>query len=607
MLPCHVHIIAKTDVIKYMLSKPMLTGRIGKWILALSEFSFQYVPQMEVKGQAIADFLAEHQESQNEKASGAGIVIVNPQGVYHYYSFLLDYQGNTNNRAEYEALIIGLEILMDLGAVEVEVFGDLEGSNLAANEMAQLASGVPIQERIYGVDVEIQRRNLPSILERGFSLDIMVLETEIEDWRSPIIHHLKDPSSPASKKNRQQATKYVLWAKNLLRKTPDGLLLKCLGQEESMRVMAEVHEGVCGAHQAGTKMRWLLRRYGYFWPDMEKDCKSYARATDYFTKWVEASAVKSIISAAVKNFIKTKILHRYGVPETIVMDHGPSFISKEVEEFASKYKIKMIQSSPYYPQSNGQAEASNKILVNIIKRMVIDSLEKWHEKLGNTLWAYRTSKRAGTGTTPYALTFGQDAVLPVEINVSSVRIQNQFGLHSEEYIEAMCQGIEDLDVARIEALNQIQEGKKAVARAYNKKVKMKSFQEEDSVWKTVLPLGAQLKGFGKWSPTWEGPFIISRVLDRGGYYLADLKGNRQKHPINVKFLKKYCPTLWDVRDCYIEEDARVTGIPIPQPKKKAKTDVAASIHVPESLLSLPTKAAPSATTEGVGEMSPLLA
>ncbi|KAM2288393.1 hypothetical protein ACFXTI_029274 [Malus domestica] len=343
MLLCHVHIIAKTDVIKYMLSKPMLTGKIGKWILALSEFNFQYVPQRAVKGQAIANFLAEHQESQDEiinipgtlevtsvwippskgvsgkdewvqqeikrvaglwithwklyfdgshtqRASGAGIIIINPQGVYHYYSFRLDYQGNTNNRAEYEALIIGLEILMDLGAMEVEVFSDSElvinqlnkefkctyitmagyylaatqllsywdseisvshvprGSNLAANEMAQLASGMLIQERKYGLDVEIQRRNLPSILERGFSLDVMVLETEIEDWRSPIIHYLKDPSSPTSKKDRQQATKYVLWAKNLLRKTPDGLLLKCLGQEESMRVMAEVHEGICGAH-----------------------------------------------------------------------------------------------------------------------------------------------------------------------------------------------------------------------------------------------------------------------------------------------------------------------------------------------------------------------
>ncbi|KAM2617512.1 hypothetical protein TB1_033897 [Malus domestica] len=134
------------------------------------------------------------------------------------------------------------------------------GFNLAANEMAQIASGVPLQERTYGVDVEIQRRNLPSILERGFILDVMVLETEIKEWRSPIIHHLKDPSSPTSKKNRQQETTYVLWAENLLRKTPDGLLLKCLGQEESMRVMAKVHEEVCGAHQVGMKMRWLLRR-----------------------------------------------------------------------------------------------------------------------------------------------------------------------------------------------------------------------------------------------------------------------------------------------------------------------------------------------------------
>nr|XP_008375751.1 uncharacterized protein LOC103438986 [Malus domestica] len=159
----------------------------------------------------------------------------------------------------------------------------------------------------------------------------------------------------------------------------------------------------------------------------------------------------------------------------------------------------MIQSSPYYLQSNGQAKANNKILINIIRRMVTDSPEKWHEKLGNTLWAYRTSKRAGTGTTLYALTFGQDAVLPMEINVSSVRIQNQFGLHSEEYIEAMCQRIEDLDIARIEALNQIQEGKRAVARAYNKKVKLKYFKEGDLVWKVVLPLGAQLRGFGKWS------------------------------------------------------------------------------------------------------------
>ncbi|XP_070681827.1 uncharacterized protein [Malus domestica] len=105
-------------------------------------------------------------------------------------------------------------------------------------------------------------------------------------------------------------------------------------------------------------------------------------ATYYFTKWVEASVVKNITSATVKKFIETKILHRFGVPE-----------------------------------SNGQAEASNKILVNIIKRTVAENLEKWYERLGETLWTYRTSKRTVTGTTLYALTFGQDAIIPKEINV----------------------------------------------------------------------------------------------------------------------------------------------------------------------------------------------
>ncbi|KAM1196538.1 hypothetical protein ACFX2J_022892 [Malus domestica] len=234
----------------------------------------------------------------------------------------------------------------------------MAGYYLAATQLRSYWDS-EISERKYGVDVEIQRRSLSSILKRGFSLDVMVLETEIEDWRSPIIHHLKDPSSPTSKKNRQQTTKYVLWVKNLLRKTPDGLLLKCVGQEESMRVMAEVREGICGAHQAGTKMRWLLRRgwamdfVGQIYPASSKGHTFIIVATDYFTKWVEASSIKSITSAAVKNFIETKILHRFGVPETIVTDRAPSFISKEVEEFASKYKIKMIQSSPYYPQSNG--------------------------------------------------------------------------------------------------------------------------------------------------------------------------------------------------------------------------------------------------------------
>ncbi|XP_070675847.1 uncharacterized protein [Malus domestica] len=171
-------------------------------------------------------------------AAGAGIVIIDPKRTHHCYSFLLNYQEATNNRAEYEALTIGLEILIELGATEVEVFGDSEfvinqlngeyksrhitmagyylatiqllsywgtkvsvnyiprEPNAIANEMAQLASGAQIQERKFEGDIEVQKRNLPSIFERGFSLDIMTEEIKIEDWKTPIIQYLNNPSFP---------------------------------------------------------------------------------------------------------------------------------------------------------------------------------------------------------------------------------------------------------------------------------------------------------------------------------------------------------------------------------------------------------------------------
>ncbi|CAL8134413.1 unnamed protein product [Prunus armeniaca] len=165
MLPYTIYIIAKTDLIKYMLTRPMLRGRVGKWTLALTEFAFRYVPHKAIKGQAVANFLADHPREEVENmdsvdiananlltrahtflnnpiyslhltpwklyfdgskidiASEAGIVLEEPLGIRHCYSFQLDFQC-TNNKAEYEALIIGLEMLVELEIQSVEILGD---------------------------------------------------------------------------------------------------------------------------------------------------------------------------------------------------------------------------------------------------------------------------------------------------------------------------------------------------------------------------------------------------------------------------------------------------------------------------------------------------
>ncbi|CAL2256810.1 unnamed protein product [Prunus armeniaca] len=127
----------------------------------------------------------------------------------------------------------------------------------------------------------------------------------------------------------------------------------------------------------------------------------------------------------------------------------------------------------------------------------------------------RTSKREATGVTPYALTYGHDAILPTEIAVQSLRIAHQHG--------------------RIDTLNKLLAGKQAVSRAYNRRVKNKSFEEGEIVWKAVLPLGTHIDGYGKWSPIWEGPFIIKQILGMGAYRLQDRDGDVHAAPINGKW------------------------------------------------------------------------
>ena len=84
-------------------------------------------------------------------------------------------------------------------------------------------------------------------------------------------------------------------------------------------------------------------------------------------------------------------------------DQGSSFISKEVRAFIESYKIKLLNSSPYYTQANGQAESSNKILIKLIKKKIEENPKRWHKMLSEVLWAHRISRHGATKVTPFEL------------------------------------------------------------------------------------------------------------------------------------------------------------------------------------------------------------
>jgi hypothetical protein len=81
-----------------------------------------------------------------------------------------------------------------------------------------------------------------------------------------------------------------------------------------------------------------------------------------------------------------------------------------------------LNSSSYYAQANGQAKSSNKVLIKLIKKKIEEVPRRWHEVLSEALWAHRVSKLGATKVTPYELVYGQDAVLPVEVNLQASRV-----------------------------------------------------------------------------------------------------------------------------------------------------------------------------------------
>ncbi|KAM1091665.1 hypothetical protein ACFX19_019333 [Malus domestica] len=139
-------------------------------------------------------------------------------------------------------------------------------------------------------------------------------------------------------------------------------------------------------------------------------------------------------------------------------------------------------------------------------------------------------------------------MLPVELSINSLRMIEQSSLCSAEYNQSMRHELEDLEAARVDVYNLLVAQKQMSEQAYNQKVRQKTFVEGELVWQMVLPVGIKDPMFGKWSPNWEGSFVIHKVLGKCAYHLRDRTSLVYRLPINGKFLKKYYPVTWEMRE-----------------------------------------------------------
>lgn len=260
-------------------------------------------------------------------------------------------------------------------------------------------------------------------------------------------------------------------------------------------------------------------------------------ATDYSTKWTEAKALKSITSQQVQSFVWENIICRFGIPQVIVTDNGRQFDSASFRKFCWEKGITLSFASVAHPQTNGQVEAVNKILKRTMRTKLGDKKGAWPELLPEVLWAYRTSYKAATGETPFSLAFGAEAVVPVEINSTTHRIDT---FDPNENEEQLCLNRDLLEERREQANLRNAEHKNRLKRKFDAKAKVRYLKQGDWALRRVR-LSTKDSAAMTFNQRWEGPYKVIEVLKPGTYRLMDSTGYILPHPWNIEHLRYYYP------------------------------------------------------------------
>ena len=207
-----------------------------------------------------------------------------------------------------------------------------------------------------------------------------------------------------------------------------------------------------------------------------------------------------------------------------------------MDTLVQEYGIQHHRSSAYKPQTNGAVQAANKNIKRILRKMVETSRD-WSEKLPFALWAYRTSFRTSTGATPYSLVYGMEAVLPVEIEIGSLRVALEHQISEIEWAQSRYDQLSLLDERRLRAADHVQAYHRKMTRAFRKRVRLRKFQKCDLVLKVLRGLINDPRD--KFRSNWSGPYVIRDLTQEGAAWLTDLDGNQFTEPVNVDQLKRF--------------------------------------------------------------------
>ncbi|XP_073035175.1 uncharacterized protein [Primulina eburnea] len=295
----HQIIVLTNSPLGRIMTPSQVSGRMVKWTVELGEYNIEYKPRVAIKAQALSDFLSEMVQPNEEEVwrvfvdvasslagCGVGVVIISPPGEKIKLALRIDSRV-TNNEAEYEAVLAGIQAAREVGASRIilysysqlitqQIKGVYEAKDERMLKYLQLIKARAEFFANWGIE-QIPREVLHVSRLILSPEEEMLLELE-DSWMTPLIKFIVNNELPKDKaraqKTKRQAPRFVLLNNILYRRSFQEPLLKCLSEKELDYVLQEIHEGCCAEHLRGMSLARKTILAGFWWPTLSQD---YAR------------------------------------------------------------------------------------------------------------------------------------------------------------------------------------------------------------------------------------------------------------------------------------------------------------------------------------------